>query len=265
MPLRSRQLPLFSLILCASAIGCGRAALGPSECAASYNCPRDYTCSEQVCLPSARCQQGLCHEGACRSGSCPVGYSCDDTDTCQPTDVCAWGECPLCTRHQACAPGLACLEGRCTTSSCVVSGCGDGCQRCNEQSGQCENAGGECAGGLADVPARPAKECRSRIECASGYDCIGQLCFPVHCRLLGCGGGASCDETSGRCSGGSGCRPGINPSYPHCALDAECVASELCIEGRCQRLGCSPLSSACPYPSQCQLELGLCVASASCS
>ncbi len=161
--------------------------------------------------------------------------TCSTDDQCGPTRVCRAAQCIVpCASDAVCGAGAICADGECqagcrTSDQCALGqmceemSCVNGC----DDSDRCEayqycSANGQCLNGCGrDGDCGAGQFCEDNkcvpigggfdaggAQCASNDDCrVGEFCDPsgrcaVGCRPGTCPPGRTCDEQTGRCSGG---------------------------------------------------------------
>jgi RHS repeat-associated protein len=171
---------------------------------------------------------GMCPPGVC-NGLCP----CDDGGT-------------GCQLDQDCAVGLVCLRNTCVIPDClfmpILHGCGFPGAKC----------GDKCT---TNPPCASNQDCPAGLVCpqeSNGWkygvaglticerpDCTPEMCGAItsecglcdcqpDCGAKNCGDPDLSDGCRGRCS--AVCEDG----EPGCALDSDCHAASVCIEGTCR-------------------------------
>ena len=198
------------------------------------NCNDGNPCTDDLCEPSAGCQN--------LSNSLP----CDDGDVCTIGDLCADGECEhgpamdcddgnVCT-DDICDPATGCVhvpnnaacddlnactdDGQCAGGICIPGkavDCDDG-SVCTDDS--CEPLGG-CQYAFNTAPCTDGNPCTEDDTCTQGL-CLGQL--------------ADCDDgnlcTDDGCSPDAGCVH--TPNAAPCNDGNACTLNDACEEGACQ-------------------------------
>lgn len=214
------------------------------------------TCSRDgaTCLTSDDCEQDSCDLD---TGTCRVGLNnCNSDDECQLVNTCSTPYCN-CTNpaydptDAICSDpdcqgvcGWTCAGERCVVdTSCKADTdcayptphCGDDgtCVECLT-SDDCEDA--ECVGG------RCGPECEHDTQCGVFEACQEEKCVFVGCRtdrecVLGAGTGLfdpAQDPRLAVCS----IEQGVGTCVYPCEIDAQCSPTEVCLDGRCEYIGC---------------------------
>jgi hypothetical protein len=190
--------------------GCGPSAPANPPCDDDSQCPDD----RPVCVQTSPDEPGLC-AATCSGDECGSGRACVD-GACV---VCLGGGRVVgaeCTCASDCASGL-CNEGRCG-GECLVDGCEAGLV-CEGNPAACR----ECLG-VSDAP--DGAGCGCNADCASGLECIGDLC------------GRPCD------------------------IDEQCGSDE-CFHSLRVPASCGPIDAACTFTGDVAAG-GACVCNADC-
>jgi len=214
----------------------------------------------QVCTADADCGDGRCTQLA-------EGSFC--TSECSTNDDCPSGY--LC--FQVTSQGKDCVPGLYTKCpQCLIDGCAAG-QTCDQASGACKAAAGECG------------PCEKDDDCGLGFRCFAfsaevQRCVPEcgagcpgnsTCAAIAAGEGTEgvrvCKPNGGTCCFGDTCNAGCDcsdkPATPYCNPAGECaecltdancpVAKPDCVAGTCQSGPACPAATPvpCDAPSGC--------------
>jgi len=218
--------------------GCG------PECVIDPDCPGDYVCESQKCIPRPDpCVPSPCGPGA----RCTVGPSGNPICRCEPGLIpnpdTITGCKPECVRDPDC-PGrdYICQNQKCVLKPdpCDPSPCGPG-TRC--MSNKLGNPICRCLQGLIPKPdtiTGCGPECERDPDCQSGYICQNQKCVeaPDPCDPNPCGPGAICTPQgiSGftcKCPSGSFGDPKISCTQGECQRDEDCSDTEACEDYYC--------------------------------
>jgi hypothetical protein len=145
--------------LVASGILDGAACSDDSDCA-SRAC-EDGVCCAQSCGSCQQCEAGT---GACVAVTGVEDDSCFGPERCDASGSCKASEGQPCSDAAECASGF-CVEGTCCNSACDAS-----CEQCNAPLGTCTVR--DC-GGYSCEDRMCRDSCRSSLDCAEGYQCVG--------------------------------------------------------------------------------------------
>ena len=202
----------------------------------SGECPSGFICDNAT----QKCKELPCRNDPCRAGEVCVNrpnFQHDCIDPCQGVQCPAGqtcgksGTCINCYDPATpCAPGMICLEGRCTLDSCYKVKCGPG-QGCRD--GKCFDTCAEksCPNGQVCQtldPKKPRAACIPDpcygVTCANGQACVDGNCVSNKCQAAAnCASGQVCDPTTGLCQD--------NPCQrTHCPTGTACVKGE-CVKG----------------------------------
>jgi hypothetical protein len=228
----------------------GRIDIGAYEFNLCENEADGTSCNDgNTCTPTDTCQSGKC------IGSNPAadGASCNDGNACTQTDTCQGGTCtgsnPLaCTVSDQCHVVGTCnpANGLCSNPPAPAG------TSCNATAGQCRgidacNGSGTCVDyGFAQngSSCNDGNACTQFDECESGK-CEGSN--PVVCAALDQCHEAGCDPATGTC---------VNPAKANgtlCIDGNNCTQNDVCTGGTCS--GTSPADQACDTG-----QLGICAA-----
>jgi len=218
--------------------GCG------PECVIDPDCPGDYVCESQKCIPRPDpCVPSPCGPGA----RCTVGPSGNPICRCEPGLIpnpdTITGCKPECVRDPDC-PGrdYICENQKCVLKPdpCDPSPCGPG-TRC--MSNKLGNPICRCLQGLIPKPdtiTGCGPECERDPDCKTGYICQNQKCVeaPDPCDPNPCGPGAICTPQgiSGftcKCPSGSFGDPKVSCTQGECQRDEDCSDTEACEDYYC--------------------------------
>merc|ERR1711963_1349337 len=218
--------------------GCG------PECVIDPDCPGDYVCESQKCIPRpAPCVPSPWGPGA----RCTVGPSGNPICRCEPGLIpnpdTITGCKPECVRDPDC-PGrdYICENQKCVLKPdpCDPSPCGPG-TRC--MSNKIGNPICRCLEGLIPKPdtiTGCGPECERGPDCKTGYICKNQKCVeaPDPCNPNPCGPGAICTPQgiSGftcKCPSGSFGDPKVSCTQGECQRDEDCSDTEACEDYYC--------------------------------
>lgn len=242
----------------------GRIDIGAYEFNLCENEANGTSCNDgNSCTPTDTCQAGKC------VGSNPAadGASCNDGNACTQTDTCQAGTCTgsnpvVCTASDQCHVAGTCdpANGQCTNPVAPAG------TSCNGTAGQCQfqdicNGSGACVDNgfwYEDEPCNDGNACTQTDECRSGV-CRGSN--PVICTALDqCHEVGACDPANGTCA---------NPAKASgtlCNDGNNCTQNDVCNGGSCA--GTSGSDQACDTgqpgicaagSSQCQNEGIVCV------
>lgn len=205
----------------------------------------------------------------CVSGLCVAPSACASNSQCRSDEGCVGGRCvatsQLCQFASDCGPGRSCLDGRClgtctpsTTCAGAFECVGGLCREPVSQGSACRVAS-DCGANGACVAGRCAAGCSLALPCAAGLVCVAGACAPdtrptAFCsRDADCAPGSVCRRGTCRasCPGGTNlecqridvafdlcgtdrlCTNATELS-PECARNADCGASRVCLNARCQ-------------------------------
>lgn len=230
----------------------------PSDCS-TQTCADGEICDGDVCVVEACagvqcdtgeiCLAGTCAVGSCASGqvTCPTGEVCDpqndacvtactEQSTCNDL-ACSGGLCVPCDDTRTCGGALVCDGGQCLTACTDDPNACNSTEACDPSTGicvascesdpsvctngtVCDTDTGLCATSCADDPS----------VCGTGEVCeaTSGLCIPPCTSDSTCTANAQiCDFTSGLC---------IAPECTVNGTQAECLSTEICLDGRCEIL-----------------------------
>lgn len=221
--------------------------------------PRDgCTRSTLKCTSDIDCGGDVCHNGQCK-------VACRNSNDCSFGEKCLQNICVTpCLDHSQCSNGLACFNGVCAigcrsnkdcaqNEACINSKCQNPCQTegvcgpnalcdCEDHVTSCK-----CPPGFEGNPTpeqgcvRVPAPCEATHQCPSGHMCIANHCnLPCKTTAL-CAVGERCYNnmcakvcyTSNNCLPGEVCN-NDGTCQPGCDTDADCPATELCINGKCK-------------------------------
>ena len=170
-------------------------------------CSSDVDCGELDCFPLGGGTH--CFEDCNSNDDCPTGWMCY----------------ALSNDGKQCIP----LAFSCD-ADCLAESCPEG-QVCNQETGQCQEGGGECA------------PCQQEWDCQEGFRCYqdGKYCAPV-CGAGACPAASSCETVnaipvnlcisdSPACCYGPECGGSCPDDKPHLCNDGEC--HECCTSAHC--------------------------------
>jgi hypothetical protein len=209
----------------------------PAQDSSCKACSSDADCDGQKCYPLGG---GTYCFGQCTThDDCPSGWMCYQLDN----------------QSMQCIPmAFNCDAG------CLSTGCPEG-QVCNQESGECQPGGAECAA------------CQQDWDCGDGLKCYNQGKYCAPACAGGCPGNSACQEvnsiavnlcvsgTAVCCYGDACANPCQAPTpYPLEGTCVECVEDAHCGEGKyCEQLSHSCMDAACQPPTPFQLDDGSCV------
>ncbi|HEY5838462.1 MAG TPA: right-handed parallel beta-helix repeat-containing protein [Pyrinomonadaceae bacterium] len=229
----------------------GRIDIGAYEFNLCENEANGTSCNDgNSCTPTDTCQSGMC------TGSNPSadGTSCNDGNACSQTDTCQGGMCTasnpvVCTASDQCRVAGTCdpANGLCSNPPAPAG------TSCNGTAGQCQfqdkcNGSGTCVDQgfwQEDERCNDGNACTRTDECSSGV-CRGSN--PVICTALDqCHEVGACDPANGTCA---------NPAKANgslCVDGNNCTQNDVCTGGSCA--GTSAADQACDTG-----QLGICAA-----
>ncbi len=191
-------------------------------------CTKGSDCATGVCVTD---QTSLwCPLSCTNNAQCGVGYTCDESHFCKPTQGACTTQCTIGDAN--CAVGFTCQSGTCKPSGhsgdrCEVLGACDGCTACVGDPNDSTIAFCRpCCGGAGNTGY--CASC-SLVTCGSESTCIGlangkdQICLPSTGRgtCQTCSGATPC-QAGLTCSSGR-CHSACNPASP--GTCAACLAT----------------------------------------
>ena len=157
-------------------IGCVRASI--FSCRIHSDCLSGWSCEDNKCKPMCSIDGKECIEGErCNLGVCR--YACTSDDHCSDDEVCDGRVCVTgCRTDSHCLNNLACISGQCI-DPCIEPGiCGANalCTAINHRP-ICT-----CPPYLVGEPKvvckRVTTACDKNKNCADGFNCYGDMCYP---------------------------------------------------------------------------------------
>ena len=258
----------------------GKCATSTGSCSTVSDCGGDPTtqdCVNKVCLkkpPAYGCNPGCANNYSCKNGTCVSIDLPECVTTTSPHKctkqyrgmTCTIGGCDIPIDMTACKTPLDCVNTTGLDSTCV-----DGYCACGNIIG--DNGYG-CIGGtfystLCNTPGiySGTDSILTNYTCFSNneYRCGGQMCSYGQvcnndrcgspCTETSCGGGYSCDTTSGLCScNGVLCTSGqmcVNGSCISTSTGIACSKTNPCATGECYYGYCINSSGDCVTPYNC--------------
>jgi hypothetical protein len=205
-------------------------------------CTMDVECTSQKCVDGVCCNVAC--DGVCQSCALPGQLGiCGSVPTGTPDAGCSSGElcngAGVCKKEtgESCGTDSECLTGDCEDGICCNAACGGDCKRCDLPGnvGSCENVpsgqpSGACAGGSVCNGNNQCKKLNGQA-CASGSECISNVCTDGVCCNMTCSG--FCKSCLGSKNGGAN---GTCTNIPAGTdPDNECLGSSNCDGmGACQ-------------------------------
>ena len=229
------------------------------ECVNDADCPEGYHCNpilercQRDCVPD--CDGKCCGPDGC-GGVCPD--DCTGKESCD-RDTCRCGEARECETNDDCPKDYWCdrTDWRCRRIECIPNctgkccgpdGCNGTCPDYCPQGYYCHLASCECRRG----------GCITDADCRATQCCIQGSCTNMQCGAFECGPDPVCGKECGPCPHGYHCDQGTCVRDVFCAADADCMATQCCMNGVCVDMACGVLE--CGPDPVCGMECGPCAA-----
>lgn len=225
--------------VCTTTLDCGPGTCTPAVCSANgAACDTTADCAANTCDPQTlKCTltQVDCSVTSCIANVCPTHYcNCKNPDYLPSSPLCTDPDCEgIC--------GFTCSDERCV----VDKHCGS--------DAECGVATPYCTAG-ACVECRNSEDC-DKQECVAGHcgpECesdtqckLFEACQSGNCTYVGCRSDRECVLQAGKASSTQDPRlakcqitAGVGTCVYPCEIDAQCAASDVCLDGTCQYIGC---------------------------
>lgn len=197
------------------------------SCQTNLDCPINYTCDRNVCLPltcssNQNCEVGICIPPYCYANRCSIGNDCPNNNSCINGICIPPGN--ICTTNTDCQT-FSCLNGQCVQCQ-VNSDCPVG-QGCFEHSCRYPYSG-ETGTNLIFYPSKAQEN--GNISAPPGYFCSRTTCGtgPNGINPISCSSSSDCNSTCPYCID-SVCRCTAGKLYESCTNNSDCLSGKCSI------------------------------------